>query len=61
MGRLSEVVPALVGGVLGVVMVVLVRMPARAVVSLWPAIIAELVQVLLVMEQQLQQDTKNFR
>ena len=46
---------------LGVVMVVLVRMPARAVVSLWPAIIAELVQVLLVMEQQLQQDTKNFR
>lgn len=59
--RLSEVVPVLVGAVLGVVGVVVVRMAPRTLVSLWPAIITEMVQVFLVMEQQLAQDTAMFR
>ena len=51
----------LVGAVLSVVGVLVVRMAPRALVSLWPAIITEMVQVFLVMEQQLAQDTPMFR
>ena len=59
--RLSEVVPVLVGAVLNVVAVIVVRIASRTLVSLWPAIITEMVQVFLVMEQQLSQDTAMFR
>ncbi|XP_018014100.1 protein dopey-1 isoform X2 [Hyalella azteca] len=52
--RLGEMVPVLVGAVLGLVGVLVVRMAPRAMVSLWPVIITEMVQVFQVMEQQLQ-------
>ncbi|KAF2368882.1 Dopey N-terminal [Trinorchestia longiramus] len=51
--RLGEMVPVLVGAVLNVVAVLVVRMAPRAMVSLWPVIITEMVQVFQVMEQQL--------
>ena len=59
--RLPQVAPSIQSAVLLCFRVLLLRMSSRHVVSLWPSIITELVQVLLQMEHQLCLQSDEFR
>lgn len=59
--RLPQVVPSVQAAVLLCFRVLLLRMSPDHVTSLWPIIIAEMVQVLLSMEQELKVDSEEFR
>ena len=61
MTRLGQVVPGLVAQVFLCFRVLLLRVSARGTTSLWPIVITELVQVLLMMEQELSTDSEQFR
>ncbi|KAL7632631.1 UNVERIFIED_CONTAM: hypothetical protein RMT77_017069 [Armadillidium vulgare] len=58
--RLGHVVPGLVAQVFLCFRVLLLRVSSRGTTSLWPIVITELVQVLLMMEQELSTDTDQF-
>ncbi|XP_043188734.1 protein dopey-1-like [Amphibalanus amphitrite] len=58
--RLPQVAPSIQSAVLLCFRVLLLRMSSRHVVSLWPSIITELVQVLLQMEHQLSMQSDEF-
>lgn len=59
--RLPQVVPSVQASVLLCFRVLLLRMSPDHVTSLWPIIIAEMVQVLLSVEQELKVDSEEFR
>lgn len=59
--RLPQVIPCVQAAVLLCFRVLLLRMSADHVTSLWPTIIAEMVQVFLSIEQELMTDTEEFR
>ncbi|XP_053663018.1 protein dopey-1 homolog [Anopheles marshallii] len=59
--RLPQVVPLIQSAVFLCFRVLLLRMSADHVTSLWPIIIAEMVQVFLSIEQELMTDTEEFR
>lgn len=59
--RLPQVVPLIQAAVFLCFRVLLLRMSADNVTSLWPIIIAEMVQVFLSIEQELMTDTEEFR
>ncbi|XP_035794385.1 protein dopey-1 homolog isoform X1 [Anopheles albimanus] len=59
--RLPQVVPLIQSAVFLCFRVLLLRMSADHVTSLWPIIIAEMVQVFLSLEQELMTDTEEFR
>ncbi|XP_021695871.1 protein dopey-1 homolog isoform X2 [Aedes aegypti] len=59
--RLPQVVPLIQSAVFLCFRVLLLRMSADNVTSLWPIIIAEMVQVFLSIEQELMTDTEEFR
>lgn len=59
--RLEKVVPSVQAAVFLCFRVLLLRMSPDHVTSLWPIIIAEMVQVLLSIEQELKTDTEEFR
>ncbi|XP_055690996.1 protein dopey-1 homolog isoform X2 [Lutzomyia longipalpis] len=58
--RLEKVVPSVQAAVFLCFRVLLLRMSPDHVTSLWPIIIAEMVQVLLSIEQELKTDTEEF-
>ncbi|XP_037079103.1 LOW QUALITY PROTEIN: protein dopey-1-like [Pollicipes pollicipes] len=58
--RLPQVAPSIQSAVLLCFRVLLLRMSQRHVVSLWPSIITEMVQVFLQMEHQLSMETEEF-
>ena len=59
--RLPQVVPSVQAAVFLCFRVLLLRMSPDHVTSLWPIIIAEMVQVFLAIEQELMTDTEEFR
>lgn len=59
--RLPSVVPAVQAAVFLCFRVLLLRMSPDHVTSLWPTIIAEMVQVFLAIEQELKSDNEEFR
>lgn len=59
--RLPSVVPAVQAAVFLCFRVLLLRMSPDHVTSLWPTIIAEMVQVFLAVEQELKADNEEFR
>lgn len=59
--RLPQVVPSVQAAVFLCFRVLLLRMSPDHVTSLWPTIIAEMVQVFLAIEQELMTDTEEFR
>ncbi|XP_053672469.1 protein dopey-1 homolog [Anopheles nili] len=59
--RLPQVVPLIQSAVFLCFRVLLLRMSADHVTSLWPIIIAEMVQVFISIEQELMTDTEEFR
>jgi hypothetical protein len=59
--RLPQVIPCVQAAVLLCFRVLLLRMSPENVTSLWPTIIAEMVQVFLSIEQELMTDTEEFR
>lgn len=59
--RLPQVIPCVQAAVLLCFRVLLLRMSPDHVTSLWPTIIAEIVQVFLSIEQELMTDTEEFR
>lgn len=59
--RLPQVIPCVQAAVLLCFRVLLLRMSPDQVTSLWPTIIAEMVQVFLSIEQELMTDTEEFR
>jgi Mn2+/Fe2+ NRAMP family transporter len=59
--RLPQVIPCVQAAVLLCFRVLLLRMSPDHVTSLWPTIIAEIVQVFLSIEQELMTDTDEFR
>jgi hypothetical protein len=59
--RLPQVVPSIQAAVFLCFRVLLLRMSPDHVTSLWPTIIAEMVQVFLAIEQELITDTDEFR
>ncbi|KAG5676729.1 hypothetical protein PVAND_006540 [Polypedilum vanderplanki] len=59
--RLPQVIPCVQAAVLLCFRVLLLRMSPDHVTSLWPTIIAEMVQVFLSIEQELMTDTEEFR
>jgi hypothetical protein len=59
--RLPQVVPLIQAAVLLCFRVLLLRMSADHITSLWPIIISEMVQVFLSMEQELKTDTEELR
>lgn len=59
--RLPQVVPSIQAAVFLCFRVLLLKMSPDHVTSLWPIIIAEMVQVFLAIEQELKTDTEEFR
>lgn len=59
--RLPQVISCVQAAVLLCFRVLLLRMSSDHVTSLWPTIIAEMVQVFLSIEQELMTDTEEFR
>lgn len=59
--RLPQVIPVVQAAVLLCFRVLLLRMSTENATSLWPTIIAEVVQVFISIEQELMTDTEEFR
>jgi hemoglobin-like flavoprotein len=59
--RLPQVIPCVQAAVLLCFRVLLLRMSTENATSLWPTIIAEIVQVFISIEQELMTDTEEFR
>lgn len=59
--RLPQMVPSVQAAVFLCFRVLLLRLSPDHVTSLWPTIIAEMVQVFLAIEQELMTDTEEFR